>query len=47
MSNLLKRSSDSPFIKMIWQVHYETDGEVTVTADGTWDIIFNRIGSEL
>jgi AraC-like DNA-binding protein len=47
MSNLLKRSSDSPFIKMVWQVHYETDGELTVTADGTWDIIFNRVGGEL
>ncbi len=47
MSNLIKRPSKSPFIKWVFQVNYETDGEVTVTADGTWDIIFTKVGDEL
>ncbi len=47
MTNLIKRSSTSPFIKWVFQVSYETDGEVTVTADGTWDIIFDKVGDEL
>ncbi len=47
MSNLIKRSSQSPYIKWVFRVSYETDGEVTVTADGTWDIIFSKVGDEL
>ncbi len=44
MSNQIKRTSDSPFIKSVWQLYFDTEGEVTVTADGTWDIVFGKLG---
>ncbi len=44
MSNQIKRTSDSPFVKSVWQLDFDTDGEVTVSADGTWDIVFGKLG---
>ncbi len=44
MSKQIKRTSDSPFIKSVWQLRFETDGELTVSADGTWDIVFGKLG---
>ncbi len=44
MSNSRGRTSDSPFIKLVWQTRFDSDGEVTVTADGTWDIVFGKLG---
>lgn len=36
----MKRSSNSLLIELVWQVQYDGDGELTVTADDTWDMIF-------
>jgi AraC-like DNA-binding protein len=37
------RTSTSPFISRIWQANFTHNGELTVTANGTWDMIFGRL----
>jgi AraC-like DNA-binding protein len=41
-----QRMSDSPFIKLVWEARYAQAGELTVTADGTWDLVVGRIDGE-
>lgn len=38
----ISRESNSPFIYRVWEAHFSSEGELTVTADGTWDIVFSR-----
>ncbi len=44
MSNPIKSTSDSPFVKSVRQLYFNMDGEVTVPTDGTWDIVFGNLG---
>jgi hypothetical protein len=41
-----QRSSASPFVKMVWKAAFESDGELSVTADGTWDVVFGTFKGE-
>jgi hypothetical protein len=36
------RSSDSPFVEVIWRVRAETDYAPVCPADGHWDLLFTR-----
>lgn len=38
----ISRLSDSPFIRQVWQAQFTGDGQLSVTADGTWDIVFSE-----
>jgi len=41
-----QRDSDSPLVKTVWRAEFARDGELTVTADGTWDIVFGTLDHE-
>jgi len=38
----ISRSSNSPFIRQVWQAQFTRDGQLNVAADGTWDIVFSE-----
>jgi len=41
-----QRASLSALVKVVWRAAFDTDGELSVTADGTWDIVFGTLNGE-